>query len=84
MLQMVKQISFIFTAILLCSCNHLDIKGMFVSSSVGVQTRFEQSIDMYPDLNAGVIEAQESYTFYVAADPHVKRLLVLYWEIVLT
>ena len=39
----------------------------------GVQKRFEQSVEMNEDLKAGIIEAQESYAFYVAADPHINE-----------
>ena len=74
MLQMVKHIFlFIITGILLCGCNNLDIKGLFVPTGDGVDSRFEQSKAMYADLKAGVIETAGSYVFYVAADPHIDK-----------
>ena len=39
----------------------------------GVEKRFEQSKAMNEDLKAATVATQESYTFYVAADPHVYR-----------
>ena len=57
----------------LTCCNHLEIRGLFVASSDGVQSRFEQNLEINPDLNAGTIEAGENYMFYVATDPHIDK-----------
>lgn len=56
-----------------CGCNHLDVAGLFIASSEGVQERFEQSLEMGPELKAGGVNADESYLFYVATDPHVDQ-----------
>lgn len=70
---MVKHILLIMAGISTCSCSHLDIAGLFVASSDGVQSRFEQSLEMGPELKAGGVNADESYLFYVATDPHVDQ-----------
>ena len=75
MLQMVRQIIPFLLGISLCGCSHLDIKGIFMPTGEGVEKRFEQSRSMSPDLNKGTIESQESYTFYVAADPHIDQTI---------
>lgn len=68
---MVKTCFHILIAFTLCSCNKFEIKGLFMPTSDVVQTRFEQSADMNDGLKAGVVEAEENYVFYAAADPHV-------------
>ena len=73
MLQMVKNTMIIITCISAVSCNHLDIKGLFIPTGAGVDKRFEQSMELKEDFKAGQIPAQESYTFYVAADPHIDQ-----------
>ena len=45
MLQLVRYMFFIMAGFMACSCNHLEIKGLFVSTSEGVQSRFEQSVE---------------------------------------
>ena len=77
MLQMVKR----SLAILLCTaavsaCSHLDLKGIFMPTGDGVEKRFEQSLEMNKDLNAGKIQVQEDYIFYVATDPHIDQTSV--------
>ena len=71
MLQMVKTCFHIFMALVICGCSQFEIKGLFVPTSDVVQTRFEQSANMNEGLKAGVVEADENYVFYAAADPHV-------------
>lgn len=71
MLQMVKTLFHILIALIVCGCNQLEIKGLFVPTGDVVQTRFEQSADMNEGLKAGIVEAEENYVFYAAADPHV-------------
>ncbi len=71
MLQMVKYFVSLFIALISCSCTHLDVKGLFMPTSDGVQTRFVQSSKMNEGLKAGVIEADENYVFYAATDPHI-------------
>ena len=56
-----------------CSCSHLDLRGIFRPTGDGVEKRFEQSREMNAGFNAGNIHAQESYTFYVATDPHIDQ-----------
>ena len=73
MLQMVKHIVFILTAIAICSCNRVDFKGLFIPTGDGVEKRFEQSAEMNKDLKAGTINAQDTYIFYVATDPHINE-----------
>ena len=70
---MVKRIMIIAMAISLCGCSHLDIKGIFMPTGDGVEKRFEQSMDINADLKTGTIHAQENYSFYVAADPHIDQ-----------
>ena len=77
MLQMVKR----SLAVLLCTaavsaCSHLDLKGIFMPTGDGVEKRFEQSLEMNKDLNAGKIQVQEDYIFYVATDPHIDQTSV--------
>ena len=71
MLQMVKHIVFILTAIAICSCNRVDFKGLFIPTGDGVEKRFEQSAEMNKDLKADTVHTEGSYIFYVAADPHI-------------
>lgn len=73
MLQMVKRILLLISAITASSCTHLDLKGLFIPTSEGVEKRFEQSLEINSDLNAGYVNTQESYSFYVAADPHIDQ-----------
>lgn len=74
MLQMVKRIFTIIPVLALCGCsNELDLKGMFMPTAEGVEKRFEQSRKMNNDLKAETVTAQESYTFYVATDPHINQ-----------
>lgn len=69
---MVRRTAIILTGIAaLCSCNELDLKGIFMPTGDGVQARFEQSAKMNADFNAGSVETDDTYVFYVAADPHV-------------
>ena len=70
---MVKRILLLISAITASSCTHLDLKGLFIPTSEGVEKRFEQSLEINSDLNAGYVNTQESYSFYVAADPHIDQ-----------
>ena len=54
-------------SMVVCCCDQLD-----VSSTGAVDKRFEQSLEINSDLKAESVSAQGSYSFYVAADPHVK------------
>lgn len=72
MLQMVKNISlYIGCALLLSSCDNLDIKGIFVRTSDGVEKRFEQSMKINNSQTFGVEDVDDEYMFYVCADPHI-------------
>lgn len=56
-----------------CGCNHLDVAGLFIASSEGVQERFVQSKEIAENLKVEGLDANEDYTFYVATDPHVDQ-----------
>ena len=72
MLQVVKQIFFVITLMVMCSCNQVDFKGLIMPTGDDVDKRFEQSMGMNEALKSGVINApKEGYTFYVATDPHI-------------
>ena len=72
MLQMVRQISLLTVAIMAAyGCSSLDVKGIIMPTSDGVETRFENCVKMNSDLAAGTVDAGDSYLFYVAADPHI-------------
>lgn len=71
MLQMVNRIMIIAFSLGVCGCSHLDLKGMFMPTGEGIEKRFEQSKEMNEDLKSGHIQTLESYTFYVATDPHI-------------
>ena len=71
MLQMVKKLFIIIASVAMCNCDRADFKGLIMPPSDGVDKRFEQSMAMNEGLKADVIGAQEDYTFYVAADPHI-------------
>ena len=73
MLQMVKRLVPTLIVSALCSCNSLDIKGILMPTGEGVEKRFDQSKEMLSDLNNGAVNTQETYTFYVAADPHIDQ-----------
>ena len=74
MLQMVKHILLIITLVPLCSCNnHFQFKGFIMPTGDVVDTRFKECMEIYPDLKAGTVDAQENYIFYVATDPHIKH-----------
>ena len=65
MLQMVKHILLIASSVAVCSCNQLDLKGMFMPTGEGVEKRFEQSMLMNNDLQTeGMIIVAE-----ICADP---------------
>lgn len=68
---MVKYTLLALLCLMLCGCQKLDLKGLFVPTGDGVQFRFEQSCEMKPDLKATTLSAQESYHFYAATDPHI-------------
>ena len=70
---MVKRSLLIFSSVVLCSCSHLDIKGLLMPTGEGVEKRFEQSREMNSDLKTGTVQAQETYSFYVATDPHIDQ-----------
>ena len=70
---MVKHMMIIVMSAYLCGCTHLDLKGIIMPTSDGVEKRFELSMEMNNDLKAGNIQAQEQYTFYVATDPHIDQ-----------
>ena len=68
---MVKRIMILAMSISACNCSHLDLKGLIMPTGEGVEKRFEQSMGMNVELKTGGIQAQDSYTFYVATDPHI-------------
>lgn len=73
MLQMVKRILFMLVPVVMCCCDKLDLKGLIMPTGDGVEKRFEQSLEMNEGLNVAAVEVEESYTFYVAADPHINE-----------
>lgn len=73
MLQVVRYVLLIFIGIAACSCDHFEIKGLFMPTGDGVEKRFEQSRNINSELNNGHVDATESYIFYVAADPHINK-----------
>ena len=70
---MVRRILLIAAGTALCSCSHIDIKGLFAPTGDGVEQRFEQSREISHDLKAESADVQENYMFYVATDPHIDR-----------
>lgn len=69
---MVKKIIYMSLAIAaMCSCDRLDVKGMFVPTSDQVNTRFEESIALTGDKSTATIEVQDQYMFYVCTDAHI-------------
>lgn len=74
---MVKYLT-IFTAcaLLLSSCNHLDIKGIIIKTSDRVDKRFEQSMQMNETTIIDAVDTESDYMFYVCADPHISETSV--------
>lgn len=70
---MVRRFSIILVTAVISSCSHIDIKGLFLPTGESVQARFEQSAKISEGLKAGALEADDTYIFYVAADPHVEQ-----------
>lgn len=71
---MVRRIMTIaLSALVVSSCNQLDLKGMFMPTGEGVETRFEISKSFNEDLYSGTVNTQQEYIFYVAADPHINE-----------
>ena len=68
---MVKHTLLACLGVMLCSCQELDLKGLFVPTGEGVQRRFEQSQEINPDLKAATLSDEASYRFYAATDPHI-------------
>ena len=72
MLQMVKNISLLIAIIfLMCGCNHLDLKGLMIPTSEGVDKRFEQSMAIHGGKSMQMVSTNDNYLFYVCADPHI-------------
>lgn len=72
MLQMVRYIILIFTAILAVSgCDRLDFKGFFVPTGDVVQKRFVQSMELTGGKAVQGVETEDEYILYVCTDPHV-------------
>lgn len=73
MLQVVRVLLAVFMVSAVCSCSHLDIKGLIMPTGDGVDLRFGQSSKMNENFKAAVINTAENYVFYVATDPHVDQ-----------
>ena len=72
MLQMVnKNAALLLLLLLLCGCDKVDFKGFVMPTGDVVNSRFEQSLEMNGSMPVACIEADESYMFYVATDPHI-------------
>lgn len=74
---MVKNLT-VFTAcaLLLSACSHLDIKGIIMRTSDGVEKRFEQSMQINKANGTDVVDTESDYMFYVCADPHINETSV--------
>lgn len=74
---MVKNLTlFTACALLLSSCNHLDIKGLIIKTSDGVEKRFEQSMQINKTNGTDFVDVESDYMFYVCADPHIDETSV--------
>lgn len=71
MLQMVKHLAVISVAVMAVSCESVDIKGLVAPTGDVVDKRFEKSMSLTANKAVAEIVAEESYTFYVCADPHI-------------
>lgn len=71
---MVKNlILFIGCALLMSSCNSLDIKGVIIRTSDDVNKRFEQSMNINKTSDSDVVNIDSDYMFYVCTDPHIDK-----------
>ena len=68
---MVRGIAIILVAGIFVCCETIDIKGLIMPTGDVVDKRFEQSMSITDNKAVANIEAKESYTFYVCADPHI-------------
>ena len=73
MLQVVRVLLAVFMVSAVCSCSHLDIKGLIMPTGDGADSLFGQSSKMNEDFKAAVLNTNENYVFYVATDPHVDQ-----------
>ena len=68
---MVRNISIIVMALLCVCCDSFEMKGFIAPTSDVVNKRFEKSMSLSDNKAVKIIEADESYTFYVCTDPHI-------------
>ena len=71
MLQMVRGVFVALVAAVLVGCERVDLKGLISPTGDVVDKRFEKSMSMTDGKAVANIKADESYTFYVCADPHI-------------
>ena len=71
MLQVVRGLYIVALALLCMGCDLFEIKGFVASTSDSVDRRFEKSMSLCGNSAVELIEAEEAYTLYVCADPHV-------------
>lgn len=68
---MVRGIAMVLVAGIFVCCETIDIKGLVMPTGDVVDKRFEKSMSLTDNKAVANIEAKESYTFYVCADPHI-------------
>lgn len=71
MLQLVRAIYIIVVAVLCVCCERVDLKGLVAHTGDVVDKRFEKSMSQSGGKSVATIGVEESYTFYVCADPHI-------------
>lgn len=71
MLQVVRVLFSALAVALAVSCDTIDIKGLIVPTSDSVDKRFDKSMALTDGTATAKITADESYLFYVCADPHI-------------
>ena len=67
---MVRVVFSIAVTLLFAACDLVDFKGFIVPTGEVVDSRFEKSVEANGYRAVATISADESYRFYVCADPH--------------
>lgn len=71
---MVKRICLWVSLLGITSCTDLDVRGLILSTSAGVDSRFEESVRWSDEHAETVLSVPTSeYRFYVCADIHARR-----------
>ena len=71
MLQVVRVIFSVLAAALIAGCDTIDIKGFVAPTSESVNNRFDKSMTLTESKAVATVTTEESYLFYVCADPHI-------------